>query len=392
MKSLFRIVVAVLALAVCMPVCAEGRQSGPVTVEINAVSIVVQAKANVYIRSGPGRENSKLGWMKKGDILRSTIADGEWTIVRYKGKEGFVLTKYLDELEKEPAIDEQVRAVAAASVYSGPSKYAGLVGKATVGETFPKLFEKGDWLKIDFHGRAAYVDKVQFEAFAGEVIQPEEGDQGPLAGNEAKSANPADTVLGPEGVYVEATAYIAVRSGPAVTSSELGRLYNGSIVPKLGVNGEWICIEYNNRMAYVEADYMQESAYTPDQAVRMGNYEQAALELIDEMNAYRVKENEQELEISETLMAAAWVRVQELTVSYGHTRPDGSACNSVAPEAIFGENIARGTALPIAASAAKGFISSEAHRINAMDSRHTKTGAACLNVNGMFYWVQLFGK
>jgi uncharacterized protein YkwD len=58
---------------------------------------------------------------------------------------------------------------------------------------------------------------------------------------------------------------------------------------------------------------------------------------------------------------------------------------------VQGENIAKGSGLPTAQSAADGFMNSTGHRENAMRTTFTKTGAACLKVGATTYWVHLFG-
>lgn len=89
------------------------------------------------------------------------------------------------------------------------------------------------------------------------------------------------------------------------------------------------------------------------------------------------------------LTAAAMIRAEEITRKLSHTRPDGSRWSTVSPLA-YGENIARGqrTAEKVAAA----WMSSPGHRKNIMNARYGSIGVACYKVNGIYHWVQLFGK
>ena len=89
------------------------------------------------------------------------------------------------------------------------------------------------------------------------------------------------------------------------------------------------------------------------------------------------------------LTAAAMIRAEEITRKLSHTRPDGSRWSTVSPVA-YGENIARGQQTAEKVSAA--WMSSPGHRKNIMNSRYGSIGVACYKVNGIYHWVQLFGR
>ena len=51
----------------------------------------------------------------------------------------------------------------------------------------------------------------------------------------------------------------------------------------------------------------------------------SAFEVLDYLNAYRVKKGLEELVMDEELLECAMQRAAELTVKFSHTRPDGSS-------------------------------------------------------------------
>lgn len=393
-----RIAALLLALLLlpCIPFAGQAARASSATVPVRALY-------NVALRNGAGKGFEQVGVMRRGEILRSTREDGDWTIVRYKGLDVYVQSKYIEETTDALLSEGYVRCNTDVRVRNGPSSYARPLGLAEAGELFPLLQESEDWYQIDFFGVPGAVSKIYFDRLQAEQPTQQEANPAPLeaeeqapqqGGSAAETPPATDATLVPaqSGQYAEAVELVYVYSNPSEDSSQLGKLYEGSIVPKLGTIGGWIQIEYNKRIGYVPAKYMRDSAYSPDQAVSDATAEAAAKKLIELMNENRRQAGAEPLAISNELMAYAKIRAQEITVVYSHTRPDGSMCNTLAPDLIFGENIARGTALPTPEAAAKGFMSSEAHRINAMDTRHTLTGAACVTVNGETFWVQLFGK
>lgn len=114
-----------------------------------------------------------------------------------------------------------------------------------------------------------------------------------------------------------------------------------------------------------------------------------AQELIAEVNRDRAASGLGTLSEDAQLTAAACVRAREITEKFSHTRPDGSSWSTVYSGA-YAENIAKGYDTAVKCEAA--FMSSEGHRANILREGYTKIGVCAYTVNGVTYWVQLFGK
>lgn len=265
-----------------------------------------------------------------------------------------------------------VQATAAVNVRSGPGTNYTILGKLNAGDKVEKLGVSGTWTKINYNGKAGYVSTRYVKA-----------------------------VSETSATYMQATANVNVRSGPGTGYAKLGQLYKGTIVPKLGTSGSWTKIVYNSQTAYVSTKYLKASSYTGDtgsansggsSTSSSGTFnDAAAAKLISIINGYRQDEGIAKLATTAALNKAAKIRVQEIVKSFSHTRPNGTLCFTVDPDNIQGENIAKGSGLPTAQSAADGFMNSQGHRENAMRTSFTKTGAACLKVGATTYWVHLFG-
>lgn len=89
----------------------------------------------------------------------------------------------------------------------------------------------------------------------------------------------------------------------------------------------------------------------------------------------------------------AAIRANEIVNTFSHTRPDGRSCFTVFEEVgvtytSCGENIAAGQKSPEAVVTA--WMNSPGHRANILDEGFEEIGVGVVEVNGYFYWVQLF--
>ena len=351
----------------------------------------VTATTNVNVRSGPGTGYSKLGTLAKGTTVAKLGTSGSWTIINYNGKQAYVSSDYLKAASSSGnsggssggcTAQGYVTATANVNVRSGPGTGYSKLGTLAKGTTVAKLGTSGSWTIINYNGKQAYVSSDYLKAASSS------GNSGGSSGGSTQTG------------YMAATTNVNVRSGPGTNYSIIGSLYKGTIVPKLGTSGSWTKISYNGGTGYVSSQYLTNSSYSGGNSSGSGNSgggsqsgydDAAAAELVSIINNYRAQSGIKKLTTTDALNKAAKIRVQEIVQKFDHERPDGTMVFTVDPEHINGENIAKGSGLPTAQSAADGFMNSQGHRENAMRESFTKTGSACLRVNGVTYWVHLFG-
>ena len=94
------------------------------------------------------------------------------------------------------------------------------------------------------------------------------------------------------------------------------------------------------------------------------------------------------------MMTAAKIRAKEITVHWAHERPDKDRWDTVFDEEgvkynARGENLADGHRS--AEEVFKAWMDSPGHKANIMEPRFTHISIVCLEHEGHFYWVQLFG-
>lgn len=113
------------------------------------------------------------------------------------------------------------------------------------------------------------------------------------------------------------------------------------------------------------------------------------------INEERQKVGLNSLSLSGELNSAALIRAKETTVSFSHTRPDGTSCFTVLSEnnitySACGENIAMGQKTP--AEVMEDWMNSQGHKDNILNSSFTNVGIGVYEKNGTLYWVQMFTK
>ncbi len=119
-----------------------------------------------------------------------------------------------------------------------------------------------------------------------------------------------------------------------------------------------------------------------------------AQQVVDLVNAERVKAGLATLTVDQNIEAAALVRAKETEVSFSHTRPNGTSFSTALTEQGVsfkgsGENIAWGQRTP--QEVMKGWMNSDGHRANILNPRFTKIGVGYYqNAAGRNYWTQLF--
>lgn len=111
-------------------------------------------------------------------------------------------------------------------------------------------------------------------------------------------------------------------------------------------------------------------------------------EVIRQTNADRAKNGLGQLRQDADLTAAACVRAKEIVSQFSHTRPNGQRGLTVSSKAK-GENIAEGQQSANKVMAA--WMSSSGHRTNILRASYKSIGVCAYQVNGIMYWVQLFG-
>ena len=114
-----------------------------------------------------------------------------------------------------------------------------------------------------------------------------------------------------------------------------------------------------------------------------------ALALLELINRERAAAGLPELEFDPYLESSAIIRSAEASVTWSHTRPNGSAWNTVAKD-LGGENL--GSGYKSADSVINGWMNSEMHKSIVLYPSFTRAAASAFKSgNGRLFWAMHFG-
>lgn len=213
---------------------------------------VVNVSSSLRVRSGAGTNYQVIGYLTNGESLNITGESGEWYIINYNGKNGYVSKEYVsvttqnntssssnnsnNVLNKEGIV---VNVSTNLRVRSGAGTNYGVLGYLINGNKVTITGENGSWYAINYNGKTGYVSK--------EFINISNN-----SSNSSNTGNESNTT----GYIVNVSSNLRVRSGAGTSYSTVGYLNNGSKVTILSESGDWYKISYNGGDGYVSKQYV----------------------------------------------------------------------------------------------------------------------------------------
>jgi uncharacterized protein YkwD len=119
-------------------------------------------------------------------------------------------------------------------------------------------------------------------------------------------------------------------------------------------------------------------------------------EILAQINAHRTAAGMSELKMDKKLAALATIRAYECTISFSHTRPNGSSCFSLLAEynynggSLAGENLLYASTGYTAAQLVDVWMGSTGHKNNILSSSFTKAGIGIFYSGGRIYVANYF--
>ena len=107
------------------------------------------------------------------------------------------------------------------------------------------------------------------------------------------------------------------------------------------------------------------------------------------VNDYRVANGLPELTIDTNMQTASEIRATEAAQLWSHTRPDGSEWWTV-DASVYGENLGYGYSS--ARELVDNWIASPSHNRNLLEAKYSTVCVAVVNINGVEYVAQEFGR
>lgn len=248
----------------------------------------------------------------------------------------------------------------------------------------------------------AYESKTQVYGLAGDDTLSSDSNSEVLliggSGNDVLNMNGGDgTLSGGDGadtfnlVYSASKHILAVIEDADPYNDRINVTFEGNTAPQLSYTISGSDVVWSDAEGYFcltlkgstdASDYFDGTAH------------EYVWEILEEVNEEREDVGVEPLVLSQALTDAAQIRSTEIISNYSHTRPDGSSCFTAITKSYWtmGENIYSSPAT--AEDAVEGWMNSEGHRANILNSNFTKLGVGYTYdeySQWKYHWVQMFG-
>ena len=262
------------------------------------------------------------------------------------------------------------------SIRTGPGVYYHSIGRMYYGREVHVIgtCDDNDWYLIEFYGEEAYVHSACLFESLPEITPPEDEEETDVSiqgtrPDEEEASETDETVI--EADETEVTEAPDVTE-EAVETAEPEQTEAATPTPTPTV-----------APTATPAPTSAPSVSAPTDPVM--------LELFNLVNDERTRNGLEPLSWSSALAADAAVRAQEISVSFSHTRPDGTEWWTVDPDRMYGENLASGQST--AQEVFTSWMNSPGHKANILGSFSTCGFALYYggDAGSTYYWVQEFG-
>lgn len=153
----------------------------------------------------------------------------------------------------------KVKATDVVNIRSSDSETADKLGKASVGDEFELIEERGNgWSKIRYDGSEAFIKSDFLEPSAtqnrSELAAADNGE----SGEEESQADNSTAAASTTGEKVRVKETVRIRSGASENSEKIATAYMGETFEVIMKQADgWTKINYNGQTAYVKSDYVE---------------------------------------------------------------------------------------------------------------------------------------
>ncbi len=211
----------------------------------------VYVKSTVNVRSEASNSSQILGVITRGTKINKISESRGWTKVSYKGKEAYIASSFLTDLESEVGqttgtVDDDTTVQigggsskkekvyvnhSSVNVREKASSSSALLGTAKKGAVFYRVESKNGWTKIEYGTAYAYI--------ASQYL----------------TAAPGDSSVTNKTVYVNYKR-VNVRAQASSKSTLLGYATKGQKFVSYGTKGMYTKIKFNGKYGYIATQYL----------------------------------------------------------------------------------------------------------------------------------------
>lgn len=201
------------------------------TMTVNADTLNITNHA-VNFRENASKKSDIINTLPKGTEVSVLGTEKNWVKVGYNGQTGYIYKTHLDTITKK--IGTVKVGNSRLNVRNKSSMSGKIIGKLYTGNKVEIKGENGNWYKINYKGKTAYISKKYVKVSSKLIAEVEECSD-----------------------VFKAQIGFNVRTGPSTSYSQIGRLIKGQVFQVKGkCSNGWYQIQYGSKTGYVSNKYL----------------------------------------------------------------------------------------------------------------------------------------
>ena len=201
------------------------------TMTVNADTLNITNHA-VNFRENASKKSDIINTLPKGTEVSVLGTEKNWVKVGYNGQTGYIYKTHLDTITKK--IGTVKVGNSRLNVRNKSSMSGKIIGKLYTGNKVEIKGENGNWYKINYKGKTAYISKKYVKVSSKVIAEVEECSD-----------------------VFKAQIGFNVRTGPSTSYSQIGRLIKGQVFQVKGkCSNGWYQIQYGSKTGYVSNKYL----------------------------------------------------------------------------------------------------------------------------------------
>ena len=201
------------------------------TMTVNADTLNITNHA-VNFRENASKKSDIINTLPKGTEVSVLGTEKNWVKVGYNGQTGYIYKTHLDTITKK--IGTVKVGNSRLNVRNKSSMSGKIIGKLYTGNKVEIKGENGNWYKINYKGKTAYISKKYVKVSSKVIAEVEECSD-----------------------VFKAQIGFNVRTGPSTSYTQIGRLIKAQVFQVTGkCSNGWYQIRYGSKTGYVSGKYL----------------------------------------------------------------------------------------------------------------------------------------
>lgn len=229
-----------------------------ITSSNESIGEVTSTATGLRIRTGPGTSFQIIDYFPNGEKATAISQQGDWVKISYKGKTGWVYSKYITFTSKTGSTETKKGTTATKTgivlastlnVREQPTTKSSIVGKLYKNENITIVSQQGDWYQIKYEQKKAWVH--------GDFVQTSENNTKP------------STKQPFEKTGVVTASSLNVRNQGSLNGKIIGQVNKGTIVTFLNEVNNWYQIQLSqNQTGWVAGWYVNIQENVPSNSAQ----------------------------------------------------------------------------------------------------------------------------